>query len=368
MIKKIKNISLFSIMILLVATFISGCSNKDSKEKNITISKTDNYKIKVGYYNCDHMVSAPIADAAGIYKELGIDAEVIGNAKVPQAMLAGQMDVGYIGIDNVIKSVDNKVPMIIGADNHIGGSYYLVVSNDIKDPKDLIGQPLGIGSNPEKSSGWVEFARELGIPVEGKNYEAIDFASDKDAYLAFKTGKIKGFIACDPWGSMAEYEKTGKILITSSKLEGQWGDCCVLSINKDFAEKHPELAKKVALAHTKAMEFVYLNPLKTAKIFAKTYMVPEEVGLLTVYKKTVKEGRTLSWKIVPEQIKHELSWKQENGYVPNTVTYEELVDSKFIDESGADDFDKFIKEKVDPVFPVGMSYDEWKTKAKKLGK
>ena len=44
-------------------------------------------------------------------------------------------------------------------------------------------------------------------------------------------------------------------------------------------------------------------------------------------------------------------------------SYEEVVDDSILKSCGADDFDTFIKEKVDPVFPQGMDYETWKEKA-----
>ena len=54
-----------------------------------------------------------------------------------QAMASGEMDVGYQGINGAIRSVNNGAPLFMAAANHLGGSYYLVVSNDIEKPEDL---------------------------------------------------------------------------------------------------------------------------------------------------------------------------------------------------------------------------------------
>jgi NitT/TauT family transport system substrate-binding protein len=42
---------------------------------------------------------------------------------------------------------------------------------------------------------------------------------------------------------------------------------------------------------------------------------------------------------------------------------EELVNDNLVKESGADNFNTFIRVKVDPVFPLGMTYGDWKKKA-----
>ncbi len=64
----------------------------------------DDYVVKVGYYNCDHMTAAPIAKEAGIFDELGMEVKVTGNGSVPQAMAAGRMDAGYVGIHGLMRA------------------------------------------------------------------------------------------------------------------------------------------------------------------------------------------------------------------------------------------------------------------------
>ncbi len=60
------------------------------------------------------------------------------------------MDVGYLGIDSAIDASKNGAPLYMAAANHLGGSRYLVVSNDITDPEQLKGQKLAIGGESVK--------------------------------------------------------------------------------------------------------------------------------------------------------------------------------------------------------------------------
>jgi NitT/TauT family transport system substrate-binding protein len=366
---KTRTIMLFLIIILLLA-LLAGCgggSKQASQSKTVNKSipdKDKDYVVQLGYYDCDHMTGACIAKDAGIFDELGLKVNVTGNGKVPEAMAAGQMDAGYVGNTRMMRAFLQGSPIIVGANNHLGGSYYLIASNNIKTPQDLVGKKLAIGTDPEKnSSSWIRFATELGIPVEGKNYEVFNMM-DKDEYFAMCAGKLDAFSTCDPFGSLAEYEKTGHALAISGKLpSGEWGICCAYNLNKNFATEHPELARLMILAHTRAIEHMYLKPVLSAEIFAKNYNMPLEVALMTIWKKTVAEGRTMTWKIDKgnwqRQIDLELGYKTIDA-APNV---DEFIQPQYLNECGANDFDAFIKEKVDPVFPVGMPYEEWKTKA-----
>lgn len=367
--KKLSKTIMMLVAASLTAAFLAGCGGSKpasvNKAANTAIpEKGKDYVVKLGYYDCDHMTGACIAKDAGIFDELGLKVNVIGNAKVPEAMAAGQMDVGYVGNSRMMRAFLQGSPIIVGANNHIGGSHYLVASNDIKEPKDLLGKKLSIGTDPEKNNySWIVMAKRLGLPIEGANYEVLNMA-DKDEYFALKAGKLDGFAACDPWGSMAEYEKTGHIFAAMDKLpSGEWGECCAYNLNKNFATEHPELARLMVLSHTKAIEHMYLKPVRSAEIFAENYKVPLEVALMTIWKKTVAEGRTLTWKIDMNNWQRQIDLELGYGTLDKAPNVNEFIQPQYLNECGADDFDMFITEKVDPVFPVGMTYEEWKTKA-----
>lgn len=324
------------------------------------------YVIKLGYYNCDHMTAAPIADATGIYKDLGLTVSLTGNGKVPEAMAAAQMDVGYVGNTGSMRAFLKGAPILIAANNHIGGSYYLVVGNHITASADLIGKKLALGVDPEhRSLSWVHMARRLGIPIEGSNYEVFTM-SDHDEYFAMKVGKLDGYTACDPWGSMAVYEGTGRILeadLPSLLSEEQQGICCAYTMRRAFVDQHPALAQRMIVAHVRALKYIYTNPVHSAELFAEAYHVPVEVGLMTIHMKTVQEGRTLTWKMERRNWENEIAGQMSIGNLTESPNLDRYLQPQLLEAANVGDFDAFIREHVDPVFPVGMPYEDWKAKA-----
>ncbi|MHC1727050.1 MAG: ABC transporter substrate-binding subunit SaoX [Syntrophobacteraceae bacterium] len=325
----------------------------------------DNYVVKLGYYDCDHMAAAPIARDSGIFEKLGVKVDIVKGDKVIQAIAAGQMDVGYGNFFSIMRASLKGSPAFVAAHNHVGGAYYLVVSNNIKsDPKELPGKKLALGTAPEKSSPWwFDYAKLNGIPVEGKGYETFQM-NDRDEYLALKTGLLDGALMCDPYASKAEFEKCGRIMHTFIQLpSGEEGVCCVMSMRKAFVEEHPELAKKMILAHSQAIQLIYLHPLRAAEIFARNYDVPLEVGLMTIFKKTTLEGRTLAWDPHVPGFQRQAEHYVGIGYVEAMPNMKELVNTTIYDQARPEDFARFMKEKVDTVFPLGMPYDDWKKKA-----
>lgn len=374
------------VIIFSMIAFIISCSGSDNLSKATETSISEDvqaivddynleelseaekkYKINLGYYNCDHMTAACVGEDTGIFKALGLNVTVTGNGNVPEAMSAGQMDMAYAGFTTTLNAVKNKVPLFIAAENHTGGAEYFVVSKDIEKPEDLLNKKISMGANAETENlNWAEWTEQLNIPRDTTYYENFSM-SDSDAYFAFKLGQLDGYGACDPWGSMAEYENTGKILKrqnTDREIDGH-GTCCKVCMNYNFAKAHPKLAERILLAHVMSIEYMYLHPYKAAEIFAENYNVPLEVGIMTLWKKLNEEGRTITWKLNREYVHNQMKTMKRLGIRDdiNSLNIDDYIDLSYFENSGAKDFDVFIKEQVDPIFPLGMSYEDWRAKA-----
>lgn len=324
------------------------------------------YVINMGYYDCDHMTAACIGQDTGIFKALGLTVSLTGNGNVPEAMSAGKMDVAYAGWTTTLDAAPKGTPLFIAAQNHTGGSEYLVVSNDITAPAQLLGKKISLGADPEdKNLNWVEFASEFNIPIDVNQYENY-IMNDRDEYFAFKTGQLDAYICCDPWGSMAEYEGTGWSMIRQdTERDNGMGTCCKIAMHRNFADKHPELAKRVLLAHCISIQYMYEHPYKAAEIFAENYGVPLEVGLLTMWKKTNYEGRTITWEFDMQELRNQLETMRQYNVRNdiNGIEVEQYCDLSYFEACGAKDWQDYLAEVVDPVFPKGMTYEEWRAKA-----
>lgn len=340
------------------------------------LTKEDkDFVVQMGYRDCDHMVPSIIGQMAGIYEALGLEVVVTKTGKIMEAMSSGEMHVGYQGIGGAIRSVNLGAPLFMAAANHVGGSRYLVVSDDIKEPKDLIGKTLAIGSKAEVSPEWRKWAEELDIPVELDNYEVVDMG-DRDKLFALKAGQLDAFSCCDPYASQAEFEEAGHIMATgwgahiSDDLETGWGMCCIYCMNNEFLEQHPEVAKRLVLAHGLAIKYLYEHPYNAGLMFAEGFGVPEEVGLRTVYMKTVAEGRTITWEFSEENLDNYLQYYYDfeipEEEIPNIDDIEKFMSTDLLETCGIEDFDTFIQEEVDEIFPIGLSYDDWMAKAKEI--
>lgn len=387
-----KRIIAFILVLSMLAAISAGCTDSSketviqevdydpvaevAKYKLGELSEEDkNFVIQMGYRDCDHMVPSIIGEKAGIYEALGLKVVVTKTSKIMEAMSSGEMHVGYQGIGGAIRSVNQGAPLFMAAANHVGGSRYLVVSNDIKEPKDLIGKTLAIGTKANFSPEWRNWAKKLDIPMELENYEVVDM-SDKDKLFALKAGQLDGFSCCDPYASQAEFEGIGHIMGTgwgahvSEDHEEGWGMCCIYCMNNDFKEAHPELARRLVLAHSLAIKYLYEHPYNAAMMFAEGFGVQPEVGLRTVYMKTVAEGRTITWQFSKENLDNYLQYYYDfdipEEEIPNIADYEKFMSTNLLETCGIEDFNTFIEEKINKEFPIGLSYEEWMAKAKTI--
>lgn len=369
---KRKSITWF--LLLLSIIILAACTKpQESGQNEGSIDQQEqsgiaasDYEINVGYYNCDHMVAGPVGEAAGIYKAHNLNVKLTGNGKVPQAMAAGQMDAGYIGARGLVAANGEGSPIVYAANNHIGGSMYLVVSNDIEKPEDLYNQKIAMG-DPSTREDWLAgYSQILNLSTDPADYELIQTGSDSDSYLALSTGQIKGYTCCDPWGSMAEFNKVGKIMATYYEMDGEMGICCGFALNTNFIKEHRELAIELLKAHQDSIKYIYEHPKKAAEIFSQYYNVPYEVSLMTIYKKCNDEGRTLTWEMNEEQFSHAYEVYKKFNLVKTLPKMEDVIAKDIYSEAGLDDFEEYIQSKIEKDFPVGMTYEEFAKKANEI--
>ncbi len=342
-----------------------------------------NYTVEMGYFNCDHMCASIIGEKSGIYEALGLKVNLTKSPETVNALISGAMDVGYIFFSKNLMSDDS--PVYQAAANHLGGSRYLVVSNDIDvdDPLSIEGKTISMDAEPQVNSEWRKWSEEYGFSFQPEDYDIVAMGQ-KDAMFALKAGQIDAFTCCDPYASQAEFEGFGKIMCISwgaNLEEGELlteenaGTCCSYAMSVAFREKYPELARRLVYAHMLSVKYLYEHPYNAAMMFADGFDVDPYVGLRTVYMKTVAEGRTITWQWSEQTMQNnedfQTQWKdpavpeEDIIFAKDSMKSLELSNEIF-EEAGVPDFDEFIKDSVDDKFPLGMTFEDWYNAAKKI--
>lgn len=342
-----------------------------------------NHVIEMGYFNCDHMCCSIIGEKSGIYEALGLNVNLTKSAETVNALISGAMDVGYIFFSKNLMA--DTSPVFQAAANHLGGSRYLVVSNDIdiNDPKSIEGKTIAMVSDPEVNPEWRKWSEQYGFSFNAADYNIVTMGQ-KDAMFALKAGQIDAFTCCDPYASQSEFEGFGKIMCVSwgaNLDEGELlteenaGTCCSYAMSVAFKEQYPELAKRLIYAHMLSVKYLYEHPYNAAMMFADGFDVDPYVGLRTVYMKTVAEGRTITWQWSEQimQNNEDFATQWTNPSVPEEDIIRAAdsqksleLSNEIFEEAGIPDFNEFIKESVDDKFPLGMTFEDWYNAAKKI--
>ncbi len=385
---------------LLVAamslSLLTGCHNSDEENKaTVDVEETGynvedvvagfemgelndeekDYAIEMGYRDCDHMVGAIIGEKTGLYEALGLTVNVTKTGEILKALTSGAMDVGYMGVSGSFRAIEQNSPFFIAAGNHMGGSMYLVVSNEIETPEDLIGKTVAMTDKPQYAPEWRTWEEELGISANAEDYNIVAMGNS-DAMFALKAGQIDAFTCCDPYASVAEFEGFGHIMAIDWTAPGvnaesdfdDWGMCCCYIMNTEFSEKCPELARRLLFAHQEAIKYMYEHPYNAAMMFADGFDVDPYVALRTIYMKTVAEGRTITWRFTDTNVDSYLSYYTQFSDIPEeeipmVSDRSKLTSSSVMEAANLDDFKTFIEEEIDPVFPLGTTFEDWYNKA-----
>lgn len=386
----------------MLASLLTACHNS-SESNTVDVESTDfdpkkavedyefgelseeekNYTVEMGYFNCDHMCASIIGEKSGIYEALGLKVNLTKSPETVNALISGAMDVGYIFFSKNLMSDDS--PVYQAAANHLGGSRYLVVSNDIDvdDPLSIEGKTISMDAEPQVNSEWRKWSEEYGFSFQPEDYDIVAMGQ-KDAMFALKAGQIDAFTCCDPYASQAEFEGFGKIMCISwgaNLEEGELlteenaGTCCSYAMSVAFRKKYPELARRLVYAHMLSVKYLYEHPYNAAMMFADGFDVDPYVGLRTVYMKTVAEGRTITWQWSEQTMQNnedfQTQWKdpavpeEDIIFAKDSMKSLELSNEIF-EEAGVPDFDEFIKDSVEDKFPLGMTFEDWYNAAKKI--
>lgn len=116
---------------------------------------------------------------------------------------------------------------------------------------------------------------------------------------------------------------------------------------------------------------MYEHPYNAAMMFADGFDVDPYVALRTIYMKTVSEGRTLTWKFTDPNVDSFLEYYTQYSQIPEEEIplindRNILISSDVLESAKIEDFQTYIKEVVDPIMPLGTTFEDWYKIAKEI--
>ena len=270
--------SIFIVLMVAVLLLVTGCVEKSTKTK----------EVRVGYQPSTHHIAEFIGMQKGWFaQETGvpfIDKEFIGGAPEMEAMMAGELDVAYVGATPAINAIAKGLEAKIVASANNEGSA-LVMRNDFNytGPRDLIGKKIATLPRPSIQDTVLRvWLIDSGIKPEDVD---IKFMSGAEMLTSLSSGAIDGFIWAEPGPTQAEMQGIGKIVLNSSEM---WmHPCCVVLVSDKLIKEDPDLVKNLVKTHIKAMNYIDTNENETINISANKLKLSPEV-----LRKSLESGRT----------------------------------------------------------------------------
>jgi NitT/TauT family transport system substrate-binding protein len=233
--------------------------------------------VKIGYLPSDHDAALFVADAQGLYKNKGINTELVqfnNGGDLMTAMASGDVDVGYVGIAPVLSSVSAGVPVKVISAAQIEGSGIIVTKDsNIADAKDLSGKT--VATPGEASIQHVLLAAYLkanGMSLDDVNESAMKVPSINDA---LKTGNLPAAITFQPYVSLGVADDNIDELVDSSEIMPKH-PCCVVVASDDFIKNNENTTKDIIEIHKEATAFINKN-IKDGKTSEIVKLLPKDI-------------------------------------------------------------------------------------------
>ncbi|KKH50084.1 ABC transporter substrate-binding protein [Methanosarcina sp. 1.H.A.2.2] len=326
--------SILILTLLLVASiFISGCVSDDTDE-NVTGEAPAITELNIGYQPSTHQIAYMTAYEKGWWQEdlapYGIkkinEYQFPTGAPEMQAMMAGDLDVAYVGAAPAIKALSSGLDAKIIEPVQINGSSLVLrPENEYESPKDLKG--LKIATFPPgtiQDTLLRDWLAKNGLDVE-KDVTIIPMGPG-DAVTAILAKQVDAVFLPHPSPTIIEEEGNGRTIVQSGEMSPNHA-CCVLLVSGKLIREHPDLVEQIVKTHIKATEYntenideaaqIYSNKTTTDLETVKTSL--EEWDGAWITDPALIENSTVEY----ANIQYELKYNEKN------LTEEEIFDTSF---------------------------------------
>jgi NitT/TauT family transport system substrate-binding protein len=279
---KITAIACIALVLLLIA---AGCtqpagtsSTTASNTPAAAVPATSPAPIKelrIGYQPSTHQMAEITAMDKGWWQQdlapLGVqnvsDKVFPTGAPEMQAMLAGDIDVAYVGAAPVLSAVATGLDAKIVAGVNTQGSD-LVVRNDLNytGPQSLRGLTIATfqaGTIQDTIlRNWLQqnnISPDKDLKIIGMN--------PGDAITAIAAGKVDAVFLPTPNPSVVVNEGKGKIVVHTGEMYPNH-TCCVLVVSGRLIREHPEIVRQIIKINDKAVAYNEQNLDEAAAIFS----------------------------------------------------------------------------------------------------
>ena len=247
------------LLLFTVAAVMAGCGDKAAEQGQ------SGKVIRVGYFpNITHSQALLGLGDGTFQKALGSEVRIIehtfnaGPAEI-EALLAGEIDIGYIGpvpaINGFVRS-EGELKIVAGAAD---AGAVLVARKDagIQDVKGINGKKVAIpqlGNTQDISLRNLMAEAGLRDAAKGDTVSVIP-VENPDILTLISKGEIDAALVPEPWGSRLVKQANATVILEANQVwrEGKYTTAVVI-VSSKFLKEQPELVEKWLAAHVEITE------------------------------------------------------------------------------------------------------------------
>jgi ABC-type nitrate/sulfonate/bicarbonate transport system substrate-binding protein len=227
-----------------------------------------------------------VAEAMGLYKKYGVDADVklfSRGGEGLDALMAGEMQAtSNAEYPNILAIDKNPEVVIVGVSCVAPHTMKLTARAEIKKPEDFVGKKVGSALGSVTDYCFDKYFEKNGVDKSKVTY--VNVAAPESVPLLEK-GDISAFFFWEPWPSKAVEVSGNKVHILGSSAQlGVYAAKLFIAVPRTYAEKNPETVKNFLKALNEAGDYLHQNPQEAYKLVAKKIptLTPETIAKMTV--------------------------------------------------------------------------------------
>lgn len=301
-------------------------------------------QVKVGVNNVISDVVFHLAKEKGLFKEQGLDVELIAFDSGPKMIAplgAGQIDIGAgassAGLYNAAaRGIDIKVVADKGS-TPVHFDYMplmvrkeLIDSGKVKTVADLKGLKVGsVGPGAATNSKLAHILAAQGLKYDDVSHNYIGYPQQ---IAAFTTGAIDAAITTEPSAAQAVQKGVAERFVVDGFPDQQ---VAVLLYNGDFIKKRRDVGERFMLAYLKAAR-LFNDATAGGKFGGKgsdevVQTIMRTTGLKDpeLFKTIIPPGINPDGKVNTESLAQDLKFFSDNGYLERSGKVEDVVDPSF---------------------------------------
>ena len=225
-------------------------------------------KMQIGCTATGDCASAMVAIDEGIFKRLGLEAEMvlIGiNSNIPAALLSNSIQIGGPTSSVFLQAVDGGLDLVAvggaSAMNERTANLVAVVGRtgvNLKEPKDFVGKKVGApGLGAFLHVLFVKWLMEKGVDPKGVTFVEVSFPTMNDI---LKSGAIDAVLAGEPFITRMSNAGTGTAAFRYLQELNRSEPVIFYAASRDWAEKNPEAHQKISRRDRRRREDRELRP------------------------------------------------------------------------------------------------------------